>query len=243
MTGADAALLIAAGVGAGFLNVVAGGGSLLTLPALLACGVPATVANGSNRIAILASTTTATGAYIRNGTELGLGDRWLVVPLLLGALTGAAAATRLSNDQMETTIGMVMLAMAGWMLSGRSVQTSGVAGKGWRGLGACVAGAYGGFIQAGVGVVLLAVLSNLFGRTLQQANAAKVALVAVYTVPILCVFALAGQVNVVAGCTLAVGTTIGAQLGVRVVTYVDERILRIVIVALVTASGIWVLVR
>jgi uncharacterized membrane protein YfcA len=244
----DIALLFGAGLVAGTLNVIAGGGSLLTIPVLIFVGVPPTVANGTNRVAILAQNVGATWGFHRRGL---LEPAWLrpaLLPTLAGAILGAWLATQVSDEAFQRILAGVMVVAALWMLvrAPRGATVEGAAPPtGGRAVVLAAAwfavGVYGGFIQAGLGFVMLALLSGA-GLDLVRANAIKVALVLAYTPLALALFAVQGLVDVGLGLALAAGTLAGSQVGVHLtVLKGQEWVRRVVVVAVVVfALRLWI---
>lgn len=209
-----------AGVAAGFVNTLAGSGSFLTLPALIWLGLPSQIANATNRVGILIAAVVAVRTFPRG---FGLPRRDLLrlsVPCCVGAVAGAMAAARMDPRALDFAIGLLMLAMLGVLLfdparfleeRGDPADPRGL--KTWLAFFLC--GAYGGFIQAGVGIFLLFALVLSVGLPLRRANAVKLLLVLIFTVPAFCVFALEGQVRWGIGLLLAGGQSLGAVLAAR----------------------------
>lgn len=220
-----AVLLFLAGAVAGTLNVIAGGGSMLTLPLMIFLGLPPSVANGTNRVAILVQNIGAVWGFRRHR----LVDReWVplaAIPALVGAAGGAWLAIRIDEAAFQRILAVLMVAIALWTLwnplgrrGGGEREPGAVAGSA-RGrvllaAGFFAAGVYGGFVQAGVGFVLLA-LVTLAGLDLVRGNALKALVVLAYTPVSLAVFALGGRIDWGMGVALAAGNLAGAFLGVR----------------------------
>lgn len=229
-----------AGLLAGFLNVMAGGGSLLTLPILLFLGFPAALANGTNRVAILAQNVTAVASFRRQGLSDVRTGAWLALLTLPGAVAGAIFAIRISEAAFRTILAAVLV-LAVWGLfaprrGGREVDSplrrmlGGIAFVG--------IGFYGGFIQAGVGFLLMAALYSLLAVDLVRVNMYKVFIVLVYTLPALTVFVWSGNVDWSSGLVLAVGNSVGALVATRVSVKGGERPIRVVLaVALLLMAG------
>jgi hypothetical protein len=216
-------VVIVAGVVAGFVNTVAGGGSLLTLPALMLTGLPPTIANGTNRVAVLMQSSVAAARFDRAGVLSRAQALRLAAPTLVGAALGAYAASVMSDEALEPIIlGVLVLVAALFAFRPDWVAPIHVAppearpeGPGvW--LGLLVAGLYGGFLQAGVGFVFLTVLAGMLQIDLARANALKVALVVPYTLLALVIFALADQVDWAVGALLGLSSMVGAWVGVKV---------------------------
>lgn len=212
-------LLALAGVAAGVINSIAGGGSFLTLPMLMWVGLAAPVANGTMRVAVLLQGLVVVGTFRRRGVRgEGMALR-LAAPVLVGALVGSLAASRLEDALLRPVFGV---ALVGWAILlalrpgtfERNASVARPAGVVGLILAACI-GVYGGFMQAGVGFPLLALLVSYLGMSPVQANLVKVQIVVSYTVVALAVFLQAGQVAWGPGLVLAAGTMLGGWLGTR----------------------------
>jgi hypothetical protein len=217
----SALLLFAVGLVAGTLNVVAGGGSMLTLPVMIFLGLPATVANGTNRVAILVQNVGASWSFQRRRltTTAWL---WLAVPpALVGAVAGTLLAVRIDDVAFQRVLAIVLVVVAAWTVW-RPVPSAGgdavgppTGARRWAFSGAfLLVGFYGGFLQAGIGFVILAVTSA-GGLDLVRGNAVKVTLVMFFTPLALALFAWSGKVDWVMGLSLAAGNLIGGLAGVH----------------------------
>ncbi|HEY64155.1 MAG TPA: sulfite exporter TauE/SafE family protein [Caldilineae bacterium] len=213
--------VIAAGFACGFINTLAGSGSLITLPLLIFLGLPATVANGTNRVAILLQNIVGVRGYQSHGLLDLRQALWLAGPAALGAIVGARIAVDLNETAMQRAIGVIMVIMLlvllinpkRW-LEGRGGDVRERPGPMELGLFFLI-GIYGGFIQAGVGIFLLAGLVLGAGFDLVRANAIKVLIILVFTVPALIVFLINSQVNWGIGLILAMGNMMGAWAGTQ----------------------------
>lgn len=212
--------MVAVGVVAAFVNVLAGGGSLIAMPALIMIGLPDTVANGTVRVAVMAQTTFAVLRYHRaERTDFRL-TRKLALPTLIGALVGAWLATQVSDKGFRVVLVTAILGAAAALLAQPwipALQPSSDPSKAtpkWLVVLLMIGvGLYGGFLQAGVGFVLLAVLAMGAGLPLVDANIQKVSIVLCYTPIALALFLWQGKVDVEAGAALAVGQAVGAWFG------------------------------
>jgi len=213
-------LLVPIGVVAGYLNVMAGGGSLLTVPALMFLGVPGHVANGTNRIAILAQNITAVSTFYRRGFhdfKLGLSLAACAIP---GAILGAWLGVHLQGEWFNRFLAAVMLFVMLLMASNRTVdQVKALQAEPKNLLLGHVmmfgAGVYGGIIQIGVGFILMAILYRVMGIDLVRVNMYKVLIVLCYTIAALAVYASQLELFWLAGIALAIGNSIGGWLGAR----------------------------
>jgi len=214
-------LVVAAGFAAGFINTLAGSGSLITLPLLIFMGLPATVANGTNRIAIVAQNIVAVSSFGRQKMLDWRGGLTLALPAVLGSYVGAGIAVRLDDAMMERVIGILMFVMIGvilarprrWLQTSPSVPETSFTLV--RTITFFAIGLYGGFIQAGVGIFLLAGLVLAAQYDLVRGNAVKVLIVLCFTVVALGVFVENGQIDWGVGLTLAVGNASGAWVAAR----------------------------
>ena len=235
--------VVAAGMACGFINVLAGSGSLITLPLLIFLGLPANVANGTNRIAILFQNLVAVRGFHQKGVLDGKRGLFLVVPALLGALLGARLALGLDERMMRLVIGVIMVLMffvillkpTRW-LKGQELAMSQRPGlKEY--LVFFAIGAYGGFIQAGVGIFLLGGLVLVSGYDLVKANAVKVLVVLGFTPIALLVFLLADQVHLWIGLLLALGSMTGAWLATHLAVKSGAPFVRKVLLCVVAVSS------
>ena len=225
--------LVAAGFVAAVVNVLAGGGSFLTLPLLIFLGLPATEANATNRVGVVAQNAGAVWAFHRHRV---LDSRWalaVAAPGLLGAALGAWLALHVGDRTFQRLLALIMLVLALWTLAAPRER--------WPGAGDCLrrhrfvlqagffgAGLYAGFVQAGVGFLILA-LTTLAGFDLVRGNAVKVLCILLQTSLALVIFAAGGKVQWVAGLALATGSLLGSALGVRLVVLKSQRWLQRVV--------------
>ncbi len=214
-------LLVAAGCAAGTLNVLAGGGSFITLPVLIFFGLPAGVANGTNRVAILLQNVAAVWSFQRYGVLDLRAFGWAALPAAAGSILGAWAALRISDDDFQRILAFLMVAISLWTLwksktPAPEPRTAMPEGAGFLGilLGFFVVGLYGGFVQAGVGFLVLA-MTRAAGLDLVRGNAVKVLAILCLTALALGVFAWQGKVEWLTGLALGVGTILGALIGAR----------------------------
>ncbi|MEM7387374.1 MAG: sulfite exporter TauE/SafE family protein, partial [Verrucomicrobiota bacterium] len=185
------ALLAALGIIAGVLNVIAGGGSLLTLPTMIFMGLPEAVANGTNRVAILAQNVSAVSGFRRKGFSDFKLSLTLALASVPGALLGAHAGALIRGPLFNLILSVVMIGViilmarkkkpapaATEIVSNQPLSRSRFL---WGHLGMVGVGFYGGFIQAGVGFLLMAVLHNVMKLDLVRVNMHKVFVVGAFT--------------------------------------------------------------
>lgn len=217
---AQFAILFVAGAISGFINILAGGGSLLTLPILIFLGLPAATANGTNRIAILIQSLAGVAGFHQLKVfpwRIGL---LAAVPALLGALVGANLAVDISDAVFKQILAGLMLAMLILISFDPSKRLREnrrpVTGlwRVWFTLGFFGVGIFGGFIQAGVGFLIIT-LMLLAGFDLVVTNAVKVLVTMIFTIAALAVFILNGEMNYLLGVSLGAGSAVGGWLSTR----------------------------
>ncbi len=214
-------LAMLAGVLAGVINTLAGSGSLVTLPMLLFLGLPANVANATNRVGVTVQNIVGIATFKQSGRLELKGGLWLTLPAMLGSIVGALIAVDLNERTMNTVIGVVMVVMLGLILFDpkRWLRPKSVVKEGRPSIGVLalffLLGIYGGFIQAGVGVLLLTAMVMGIGYSLVDANAIKLMIVLGVTAVALVIFGASGQVNWAVGALMAAGQSLGAWLAAR----------------------------
>ncbi|MDW7712386.1 MAG: TSUP family transporter, partial [Deferrisomatales bacterium] len=109
-------LLFGAGLVAGTINVVAGGGSFLTLPVLIFVGLPPTIANATNRVGVLLQNVGAVWGFHRHGVLDWRSVAWAAFPAALGSLLGTWAALRVGDEAFQRILAFLMIAVTLWSL-------------------------------------------------------------------------------------------------------------------------------
>lgn len=237
-------LVVLAGMAAGFINTLAGSGSLITLPLLMFLGLPANVANGTNRIAILLQSLVGSVGFKKSQQlELKTG-LWLAIPTVIGSVAGALFALELNDMMMKRAIGMLLVVMFFMVLFKPEVWLKGKQSGGAVKINGLtlliffVIGLYGGFIQAGVGFFLLGGLVMGAGFDLIKANALKNLLVFLYTPFALVVFIVNHQVDYKAGLILALGSMIGAWMATKIAVGRGTAFVRYVLLVAMLGSAV-----
>ncbi|UJR82077.1 sulfite exporter TauE/SafE family protein [Sandaracinus amylolyticus] len=245
-------VLALVGLVAGWINTVAGAGSLLLLPALIFTGLDASAANATNRLGILATTIAAVLGYRRAGLSVGRNELVLTGAAMVGGGIGSFIATLLAPEQMQIAIVIamgVMLVLSLIPTKKKKDETKRAEGEapppppklppptpGM--IAAFVAiGTYGGFLQAGVGIVALLYLSIAHGVSLVASNVVKSTVTLALTVIAIAVFAARGEtIDLVRGGVLAATSAIGGLVGARATVALGDRFVRIAVVVAVVAS-------
>ncbi|MCY4402308.1 MAG: sulfite exporter TauE/SafE family protein [Candidatus Poribacteria bacterium] len=247
-------LLMTVGMFAGFLNTVAFGGSLLTLPTLvymlpfaiditsLPQGTDETnIANGTNRVAIIFQNFSAILGFRSKGVSDFRHAIALTIPAVVGASIGAYTATITPYTVFKPILAIVMVTMllltlfnpTEW-LQGK-LNPSGAQHKIITYAALFIVGIYGGFIQAGVGLLVIATLRIIDGGDFVITNAHKVFIIFFYTIIALGIFISKGHVNWVLGLTLAVGNATGAWIGSNLAVKMGDKWIKVVLIVAVIA--------
>jgi hypothetical protein len=213
--GLQALLLATGGFVASVLNTVAGGGSFLTLPLLIFLGLPPGEANATNRVGVVAQGLSAMAGFQKHGPDEWAFTKHTLLPMLAGALLGAVAALQVGDKDLRRVLSVLMVVVSLFALIRPERFRPAARGQAvLRNLGFLAVGFYGGFIQAGVGFLVLA-LTSLLGLDLVRGNVVKNLAVLGQTLVALAVFAWSGRVQWVPGLALALGSVLGSQVGVK----------------------------
>ena len=235
-------MVIGAGLLAGFINTLAGSGSLVSLPLLIFLGLDPNTANGTNRIAILLQNIVGVGSFHKEKQIEWKTDIRFAFPALLGAIIGSLIAVEIDEDIMGKVIGIVMIIMLVVILlnpkkllkDNKQISSE----KIWlKYIVFFFVGIYGGFIQAGVGIFILLGIAYTTGINLVRANAVKLLIILLYTPIALAIFIYFGQVNWKYGLILAVGNMIGAFLGTKVAIKQGPKFIRWVLIGIIIISA------
>lgn len=206
--------MFGAGFLAGIVNTLAGGASIFTLSTLLFFGLPAGLANGTNRLGILLQNFAGTYTFMKNDLLDMKSSTRFVVPSLIGAILGAVAAVEINEELLELVVGLLMTGVLFLVLFnpkrkykiGSKPQST----NRWANLLLFFAiGFYGGFVQAGIGIVILVALFRGSNYSLLKGNAVKMLIIFLYTVPVFFIFVYNDQVAWVFAILLAVGQIAG----------------------------------
>lgn len=245
VTPGAAVLVSTAGFVAGAVNALAGGGTLVAFPALLAVGVPPVTANITCSVGLLTGYAGGSVAYRRELVGQGPRARGLVIAGLLGGLVGAVLLLLTPGDGFRAVVPyLVLLACLLLAVQPRVaalLADRGVAADhpGWQAQVAIGVGAvYGAYFGAGLGVVMLAVLGILVSDGLQRLNALKGLLSLVINLVAALVYAIAGRVDWLAAGLLSVGAVLGAAAGVGLARRLPAEVVRVGIVVTGVVVGV-----
>jgi len=240
-------ILIIAGLMVGFINTLAGGGSIISLSVLMMLGLPAPLANGTNRVAIAIQTLTATSSFKQQKVLPLRKSIYLSVPAVLGSLLGSWIAVDINEEIFEKAIGVIMLIMLIFILYKPQKYIYGRAEIMEKPLNWKIylifffIGIYGGFIHMGVGYFLLMGIVLGAGFDLVKANAIKVFIVMLYTPFTLAVFLWNGLIDWKYGLIMAIGSVAGALIASRLAVSKGVVFVKwvIVIIILITSGDMF----
>jgi uncharacterized protein len=228
-------LLILFGIGslAGFLNVMAGGGSAITLPVLIFMGLDSALANGTNRVAIFIQNIFAISSFRQQNVSRFKESLMLALWTIPGAVAGAMLAVRLSDEWFQKILAIIMIGIVlSMMVSPTGKKKSFVEenkNRAWIYPALLGIGFYGGFIQVGVGFLFMAALYHILRLNLVFVNMHKVFIIFIYTIPALGIFIWTGNVNWALGLSLAAGNAFGGWWSARFAVKNGEKLIRIVL--------------
>ena len=227
-------LLFFVGSVAGFINVMAGGGSTITLPTLIFLGLNSSLANGTNRIALLIQNISGILSFRQEKYHEFKTSLKLASFTLPGAIVGSLIAINISDTLFQKILAYVLIGIIVSLLVPRphkkKIEDDDQHQKNQFIYPAMVLiGFYGGFIQAGVGFIIMASLSHLTRLDLIHVNMHKIFIVFIYTIPALSIFLLTHNVDLKFGLTLAAGNAFGAWWSAKLSIRKGEGIIKILL--------------
>ena len=235
-------LLVFGGVFAGYVNAVAGGGSALTIPLFMLCGLDASLANGTNRVSVGIQAISANLSFRRSGVTTSTLVLWPLIWVMLGAAIGAFFAVSLSAKFLSVLFSIIFLLLAFTIARGRSLLTPPSANFSRNPISVAAIyvsiGVYGGAFQAGVGIPLLLALVQLGGLDVIRGNAFKALIIFVYTAIVLFIFNGFGQVVWLPGLLVGFGGVFGSIIGARHVISKGSNLVRWVVIVILSISGL-----
>jgi uncharacterized membrane protein YfcA len=234
-------ILFAIGLIAGFVNVFAGGGSTLTLPALIFAGLDSAMANGTNRIAILLQNISGISSFKQQkikGARIALKYALFTIP---GAIAGAFFSIKITQDWFERILGIIMIGVVISLFQKRK-ENSAIDENKEPGLffyfSLVAIGFYGGFIQVGIGFIIMAALFHFLQTSLVRVNFYKLIFVFIYTIPTLLIFILNDKVDWGLGLSLAAGNMVGAWIAAHVTVKKGDSFIRYVLAGAIVLMAI-----
>lgn len=240
----NALILLVVGLFAGFINTVAGGASLITLPILIFMGLPPNVANGTNRVAIFVQTLFSTAGFKSKKVDAMPFSLYIGLAALVGAVIGAQLAVDIPPIIFNRTLSVIMI-LVGIMLFYQPKLALGNLTERISGkyliislLSFFFIGIYAGFLQAGAGIFIILTLNLLNRFTLVKSNAAKSIVIFILTCGALTVFVINGVVNWKYGILLSVGNAVGAWFSSRWSVQKGDRMVRIFLIGMIAVMAV-----
>lgn len=237
-------LLFIAGLAAGVVSTLAGGGSFITLSALIFMGVPSVVANGTNRISILFQTTAGSAGFKSKGVSAFPYSLWLGLASVPGAVIGAEFAVRVNEAIFNRVLAILMLIFVVLMIYETLRESKNLTertGKKYRIIGLITfffLGIYGGFIQSGEGFLIILAVRFIHRFSIAKTNSIKVLVILILTLPALGIFFSKSAVHWQYGLILGAGSAVGGWFSSRWSVGINEKIIRYIILAAILAMAI-----
>jgi len=244
MAWTDVLLLLATGFFAGFINTIAGGGSLVAMPLLIFMGLPSVEANASNRVAIFVQNMFSVQGFRSKGVSMFPFAFHLAIPAIIGAIIGANLAVDISGKLFNRLLAIIMLVVIvltvfkPYLTKHRLVENLSRKSRIASIITFFFIGIYGGFIQAGVGFLIIATLTGIHGLGMAKTNSVKVFVILCYTAVALTIFILGDHVRWEYGLILAAGNSAGAWISSRWSVGKDDKWIRIILIITVLALAI-----
>ena len=240
-------VLIFVGFIAGAINTMAGGGSLLTLPMLIFLGLPPNIANGTNRIGILFQNVFTTAGFKSKGVITFPFSIYVGISALFGAILGAQIAIDIKGETFNKILAIIMVVIVAYMvLKSKTKQLNLLEKTTGKHLWLSVllfffVGVYGGFIQAGVGFIMLLILSSVNNFSLVKSNAIKVTVALIYTFSAVAVFAYNDKINWKFGLILAIGNAAGGWFASRWSVKKGDKLVKrfLIVMVVIMAIKLW----
>lgn len=233
--------IFATGLLAGIVNTVAGGGSLITVPLLIFCGLPSTIANATNRIAILAQAVTVVATFVNKGTLRFNRYLLLAVPACVGSYFGAQLAIKINPEDFKRVFAGIVIVCA--LLIVKSPRFSAEPKKGRLRFAMALLmflfiGVYGGFVQAGVGFLIMGTLITVLGLDFAATNSIKMFIVLCFTSVAVALFQNAQMIQWSIAAPLALGNMAGGFLGVHLTLRAPLKWIRLGLLAFAVAVAL-----
>ena len=247
MTIFEALLLVGAGILSGIINVLAGGGSLITLPLLIFMGLPSPVANATNRLGIFMQNTFAVRGFKSKGVRVFPFAYYIAISACLGSLLGSLYAVDIPDELFNRILAIVMVTVMIIIVrkpkfSADDLEENFSKKKIW--LSVVIfffVGIYGGFMQAGVGFPMIAALIAVHALPMAKVNSIKVFVALCYTAISLAVFIYNDIIDWKIGLTLAAGNAIGGWFTSRWSVGIPDKYIRgfLLVIVSVLAIKLW----
>ena len=239
-------ILVGIGLFAGVVNTLAGGGSLVTLPVLiLFLGLDEATANGTNRLMVIVAAIVASYGYKSKGISTHPYGLYFGIAATFGAIIGAKIAIDIDGDTFKRFLAIIMITV-GLIIVFRSKSIASLnlperlSGKYLVAalIGFFFIGIYGGFLQAGVGIIIMLLLTQVSRLSLVRTNSVKAFSVFFYSIAAVLIFALDGKIIWMVGLWMVLGSIVGAWLSSRWSVDKGDKVIRITLLIMVTYMAI-----
>ncbi|MCK6605670.1 MAG: sulfite exporter TauE/SafE family protein [Ignavibacteriaceae bacterium] len=233
-------VLFFTGIFMGLLNVMSGGASLLTLPLLIFFGLDSSVANATNRVSIVVQNLTGVISFTKEKIT-DFRSAWLLALLTVpGSVLGAALSLKVTNEAFQKVLGVMnIIFVILLMIPVKRRERKDEKLSKWVYPAMTAIGFYGGFIQAGAGIFIMATLKLFSAWDLVKINAQKVVIATVFTIPAFTVFLLSGKIIWDLGISLALGSIIGAWLATQLSIKKGEKAVKVMLIITILVITVW----
>ena len=237
-------ILVFVGLAAGVINTLAGGGSAFTLPVLIFLGLPPSVANGTNRIVIVIQSLIGALGYKSKGISTFPFNIYLGISASFGAVIGALIAIEIDEKLFNRILAIVIITIGVLIIANNKKLDSKLIEKinGKYLFFSLIIffflGIYGGFLNAGIGIVIMFILNRYNGLDLVKTNGTKVVLITIYSSIALIVFAYNNSINWEKGLWMSLGTIYGAWWSSRWSVKKGDKVIKIVMLIMITIIAI-----
>ena len=214
----EISLCVLAGISAGIINTIAGSGSIITLSLLSFLGLPAQIANGTNRVQLIFQNIFAVYGFKSKGVSNFKFSWWLSISAVLGSIIGAYIAIDFPEELFKKLLSIIMiLVMFSILLKDKNdfIETKNIKNKWLSVICFFFIGIYGGFIHAGVGFLMILVLSKVNRMRLSQSNSIKVFVALIFSTVAFLIFLNEDKINWIYGINLGIGSALGGWIASR----------------------------
>ena len=227
-------ILFIIGVVSGIINTIAGGGSLLTLPILIFMGLPPNIANGTNRIQLIMQNISAVSGFKSKGISDFKFSSWLSLTAILGSIVGAQIAIDISEELFKKILSIIMILVIATIIFKKNKPSELLNNYASKNKFISIflfffVGIYGGFIHAGVGFIILTILSSINNMKLSNANSIKVFVALAFSIISLLVFIYEDKVNWIYGINIGIGSALGGWIASRWSYNKSDKIIKIIL--------------
>ncbi len=244
-------IAVMGGLIAGFINTLAGNGSAITLTILTELiGLPGNLANGTNRLGVMANSMMASWVFYRNGRLKLNRSLPYMIPLIVGAIIGVVAAIMVSNEQFKIVFRYLLILMLVVIVvkPSRWLRETDINARPnfWIAIPLFLAlGFYGGFIQMGMGIFFLAAMVLGAKISIIESNGVKAFVIMLYTALVIAIFQWKELIDWEIGLILALGQLIGAWIAATFATRYSKAdvfaYILVIIVVILAIVKVWIL--